>query len=72
MTMRWPPSASLDAEKRFRRILGYRHLWTLKAILDEKQIDEDKKAAYDDGAESSPTTFNYVWDSIARHGGRYV
>jgi hypothetical protein len=27
-------AAFLDMEKRFRRIMGYRDLWALKAILD--------------------------------------
>ena len=45
MAMRWAASTFLDVEKRFRRILGYRDLWTLKAILDEKCIDEEKEAA---------------------------
>jgi len=45
MAMRWAASTFLDAEKRFRRILGYRDLWTLKAILDEKHVDHDKEAA---------------------------
>ena len=39
------PKTHLDVEKRFRRILGYRNLWVLKAILDEKHIDEEKEAA---------------------------
>ena len=45
MAMRWAASTFLDVEKRFRRILGYRDLWTLKAILDEKHVDEEKGAA---------------------------
>jgi len=34
----WVAAAFLDAEKNFRRILGYRDLWTLKAVLNENQI----------------------------------
>jgi len=45
MAMRWAASTFLDVEKRFRRILGYRDLWTLKAILDEALVDEEKEAA---------------------------
>ena len=45
MAMRWAASTFLDAEKRFRRIMGYRDLWTLKAILDEKHVDDEKEAA---------------------------
>ena len=36
---------TFDVEKRFRRILGYRDLWVLKAILDDKHVDEEKEAA---------------------------
>jgi len=45
MALRWAAAAFLDVEKRFRRIMGYRDLWTLKAILDEKHVDDDKEAA---------------------------
>ena len=45
MALRWAASTFLDAEKRFRRILGYRDLWVLKAILDDKHVDEEKEAA---------------------------
>lgn len=45
MAMRWAASTFLDVEKRFRRIMGHRDLWTLKAILDEKHVDEEKEAA---------------------------
>lgn len=45
MALRWAAAAFLDVEKRFRRIMGYRDLWTLKAILEDKHVDEDKEAA---------------------------
>ena len=45
MALRWAASTFLDVEKRFRRILGYRDLWMLKAILDDKQVDDEKEAA---------------------------
>lgn len=45
MALRWAASTFLDVEKRFRRIMGYRDLWTLKAILDQKQVDDEKEAA---------------------------
>lgn len=35
MVLRWAASAFLDMEKRFRRIMGYKQLWILKAVLDE-------------------------------------
>jgi hypothetical protein len=37
MAKRWMAAAFLDMEKHFRRIMGYRDLWALKAILDGAQ-----------------------------------
>jgi transposase-like protein len=37
MVGRWLASAFLRTEKNFRRIMGYRELWTLEAILSESQ-----------------------------------
>ena len=45
MALRWAAAVFLDAEKHFRRIMGYRDLWILKAILDEKHVDDEKEAA---------------------------
>ena len=45
MVKRWVAAAFLDAEKSFRRILGYRDLWMLKAILNEDQVANREKAA---------------------------
>ena len=45
MVKRWAAAAFLDAEKSFRRILGYRDLWMLKALLTEHQIASAEKAA---------------------------
>lgn len=36
MVLRWVASAFLDAEKRFRRIRGFRDLWMLRAKLTEE------------------------------------
>ena len=36
MVQRWVASAFLATEKSFRRIMGYKELWALKAILDAK------------------------------------
>ena len=44
MVRRWVASSFLAAEKGFRRIMGYKHLWMLKAALDEK-VDQKEKAA---------------------------
>ena len=35
MAVRWAAAAFLEAEKSYRRIMGYRDLWILKAHLDE-------------------------------------
>ena len=45
MVKRWAAAAFLEAERSFRRILGYRDLWMLKAILNENQVANDEKAA---------------------------
>lgn len=37
MVLRWAAAAYLETEKSFRRIIGYRDLWALKAVLDEDQ-----------------------------------
>ncbi|MEA3368427.1 MAG: hypothetical protein U9R68_09980 [Planctomycetota bacterium] len=40
MVLRWAASAMLDAEKRFRRIMGYRQLWILKSYLGQPEMAE--------------------------------
>jgi putative transposase len=45
MVKRWVAAAFLDAEKNFRRILGYRDLWMLKALLSDHQVANADKAA---------------------------
>jgi len=37
MPARWSAAAFLEGEKSFRKIMGFRHLWALKAILDGSQ-----------------------------------
>ncbi|NSW58635.1 MAG: hypothetical protein HPY44_21695 [Armatimonadetes bacterium] len=37
MVSRWAAVAYLETEKSFRRIVGYRDLWALQAVLDEDQ-----------------------------------
>jgi len=37
MPARWSAAAFLEIEKSFRKIMGFRDLWTLKAILDGSQ-----------------------------------
>ena len=45
MVKRWVAAAFLDAEKSFRRILGYRDLWMLKAVLNKDRVANRQKAA---------------------------
>ncbi len=40
MVQGWVASSFLATEKGFRRIMGYKDLWALKAILDEK-VEKD-------------------------------
>jgi hypothetical protein len=37
MSARWSAAALLEIEESFRKIMGYRDLWALKAILDGSQ-----------------------------------
>ena len=46
MVKRWAASAFLHAEKQFRKLMGYRDLWVLRAALDgEIEIDVAKEVA---------------------------
>jgi len=52
MALRWAAAAALETEKNFRKIIGHRDLWMLKAVLDEQpaadfasSIDEGRLAA---------------------------
>lgn len=46
MVLRWVAAAFLETEKNFRRILGYRDLWMLKAKLENQvALDSKPKAA---------------------------
>lgn len=47
MALRWTAAASLEREKRFRRINGYRDLWILKRALDRhtKEVTSLRTAA---------------------------
>ncbi len=43
MALRWAGAAFVETEKHYRRIMGYNHLWVLKALLDE--TEEQKQLA---------------------------
>ncbi len=38
MVLRWAAAALLMTEQNFRKIMGYRDLWTLKAALDQNKV----------------------------------
>ena len=55
MAVRWAAAAFLDAEKGYRRIMGYKDLWMLKAHLDElgtPPVDVTEVAAWHESIES--------------------
>ena len=35
IALRWAPAAFAETEKHYRQIMGYEHLWVLKAFRDE-------------------------------------
>ena len=39
MAARWSAAAFLEIEKSFRKLMGFRDLWALKAILDGKEAN---------------------------------
>ena len=49
MVLRWAAASYLDAEKHFRKIIGYEDLWMLRAALDDdtktKHVDAEKVPA---------------------------
>ena len=45
MVLRWAASALLMTEQHFRRIMGYRDLWMLKAALGRNQSAARKEVA---------------------------
>jgi len=45
MALRWCASALLATEKKFRRLMGWRDLWMLKAYLDEEKVAGDRRTA---------------------------
>jgi transposase-like protein len=48
MAKRWAAAAMLATEKNFRRVMGHKDMWALKAILDgehQKTVDRREKVA---------------------------
>ena len=53
MAKRWAAAAMLATEKNFRRVMGHKDMWALKAILDgkiEKIVDRREKVPKDAAA----------------------
>ena len=42
--LRWAAAAALETEKSFRKVMGHRDLWMLKAALDDDQVPSDQCA----------------------------
>ena len=42
IALRWAAAAALETERNFRKIMGHRDLWMLKAALDEGQSLSDQ------------------------------
>jgi hypothetical protein len=62
---RW---AFLATEKNFRKIMGYRDLWMLEAILNRsKSATEGKVASYDDSQLPLPLSTALVTPSLFQH-----
>jgi hypothetical protein len=40
MALRWTAASFEAASKGFRRIMGYKNIWMLKAVLDERERDK--------------------------------
>ena len=46
MALRWAATAFLQTEKRFRRIMGHKDLWMLKAVLNgDEQLASKRKVS---------------------------
>jgi len=45
MALRWVATAWVATEQRFRRIMGYQHLWILKAYLDDAECGKQVAAS---------------------------
>ena len=45
MVLRWVATAHLETEKKFRRLMGYRDLWMLRAFLDDQRDDQEQELA---------------------------
>ncbi len=62
MVRRWAAAAFLDTEKNFRKIMGYKDLWMLDAVLNPTATAEPKVAEYNAPLHRRSSTLNYDWD----------
>ena len=44
MAPRWAATSFVETEQNYRRIMGYRDLWMLKAHLDGREVDRSQEA----------------------------
>ncbi len=44
MALRWAAASFVETEKNYRRIMGHRDLWMLKAHLDDQEVAKNRKA----------------------------
>jgi hypothetical protein len=56
MVLRWAAETLLITEQNFRKNMGYRDLWMLKAALDQKEVLVHQKVAQNDPDRRSPPT----------------
>ena len=45
MVLRWSATSFLAAEKKFRRVIGYKDLWQLGAVLRGKEVTTQAQVA---------------------------
>jgi len=63
MVIRWLASAFIRTEKKFNKIMGYRDLWTLEAILSEAQPAAGRLQLVS-STQPLHSTFNYARDML--------
>ena len=71
MAVRWAAAAFLEAETGYRRIMGYRDLWILKAHLDELTTPssfEGRRSPLSMNRPGATATSNYGWDTLVGDG----
>ena len=56
-------AAALETERSFRKIIGHRDLWMLKAVLDEQPIAGDAASSVDKSRLAAQNTLEYWGES---------